>query len=106
MSTPIVNIEQASNSSLWDRVTTWASDNKAVAYTIAGTVIVVTAGGAIYYLSDSKPKSTVHRKSKKERREEKRQAKEAASREQPTSESVGGIKLKDEEAGKDGSVRD
>ena len=40
-------------SSLWDRITTWASENKAVVYTIAGVAIVVTGAGVAYYLTDS-----------------------------------------------------
>lgn len=94
---PVINIEQASNSSVWDRVSSWVSENKAVAYTIAGTVVVVTGAGVIYYLSDSRPKSSSteeKKKSKKERRKEKKQAEEAAEKEKA------GIKLQDEEAGK------
>ncbi|ETN38141.1 uncharacterized protein HMPREF1541_07765 [Cyphellophora europaea CBS 101466] len=67
------------SSSLWDRVTTWVSENKVAAYTIAGTVVVVTSAGAIYYFSDSqKPAPSEKRKSKKERRKEKKDAEEAA----------------------------
>lgn len=81
--------------SLWDRVSTWVSENKAIAYTIAGTVVVVTSAGAIYYFSSQKgsaPSSpTEKKKSKKERRKEKKAAEEA---------SRSGINLKDEEAGK------
>jgi import receptor subunit TOM70 len=40
-------------SGLWDRVTTWASENKAVVYTIAGVAVVVTGAGVAYYLTDS-----------------------------------------------------
>jgi len=76
------------SSSLWDRVTTWVSENKVAAYTIAGTVVVVTSAGAIYYFSDSqKPAPSEKRKSKKERRKEKKDAEEAAR------------KVKDVEAG-------
>lgn len=39
-------------SSAWDRITTWASENKAVVYTIAGVAIVVTGAGIAYYLTD------------------------------------------------------
>jgi mitochondrial import receptor subunit TOM70 len=67
------------SSSVWDRVSTWVSENKVAAYTIAGTVVVITSAGAIYYLSDSKkPAPTEKRKSKKERRKEKKDAEEAA----------------------------
>lgn len=41
------------SSSVWDRVTTWASENKAVVYTIAGVAVVVTGAGVAYYLTDS-----------------------------------------------------
>jgi hypothetical protein len=40
-------------SSLWDRITTWAANNKAVVYTIAGVAVVVTGAGVAYYLTDS-----------------------------------------------------
>lgn len=83
----------ASSSSLWDRITTWASENKAVVYTIAGTAVVITGAGAVYYFSDSRrtrdTSSTEKKKSKKERRNEKKKAEE---------QSKGGIKLQDEEA--------
>jgi import receptor subunit TOM70 len=42
----------SSSSSLWDRISTWASENKAVVYTIAGVTLVVTAAG-IYYVNSS-----------------------------------------------------
>ena len=75
MSAPAINIEQVSNSSLWDRVSTWVSENKAVAYTIAGTVVVVSGAGVVYYLSESSKQSstsTEKKKSKKLRRIEKK----------------------------------
>ena len=37
--------------SLWDRISTWASENKAVVYTIAGVAVVVTGAGVAYYLN-------------------------------------------------------
>jgi len=80
--------------SLWDRVSTWVSENKAVAYTIAGTVVVITSAGAIYYFSGQKPSPssppTEKRKSKKERRKEKKAAEEAQKN---------GISLNDAETG-------
>jgi import receptor subunit TOM70 len=39
-----------SDSSLWDRVSTWVSEHKAVVYTIAGVAVVVTTAGAVYYI--------------------------------------------------------
>ena len=39
------------------------SENKAVAYTIAGTAVVVSGAGVVYYLSDAnKGKSTIPKK--------------------------------------------
>jgi import receptor subunit TOM70 len=38
-------------SSVWDRFTNWASENKALVYTIAGVAVVVTGAGVVYYLN-------------------------------------------------------
>ncbi len=38
------------DSSLWDRISTWVSENKAVVYTIAGVAVVVTTAGVVYYV--------------------------------------------------------
>ena len=38
-------------SSAWDRITSWASENKAVAYTIAGVAVIVTGAGVVYLLN-------------------------------------------------------
>ena len=40
-----------SSSTLWDRLSSWVSENKAVVYTIAGVAVVVTGAGAVYYMS-------------------------------------------------------
>ena len=50
---PVQLAPSTSQSSLWDRISTWASDNKVVVYTIAGVAIVVTGAGVAYYLTDS-----------------------------------------------------
>jgi import receptor subunit TOM70 len=50
---PVQLTPSASQSSLWDRISTWASENKVVVYTIAGVAIVVTGAGVAYYLTDS-----------------------------------------------------
>ena len=66
------------DSSVWDRISTWVSENKAVVYTIAGVAVVVTGAGAVYYIrnsSDSKGSSP--KLSKKERRKRKQLEKEA-----------------------------
>ncbi len=85
-----------SSSSLWDRLSTWASENKAIVYTIAGTAVVITGAGVVYYLSESRKTqkgpsvSGEKRKSKKERRKEKKAADDGKS---------GSSSVKDEEAG-------
>lgn len=45
---------QSSSLPLWDRLTTWASENKTIVYTVAGVAVVVTGAGLIYYRSDSR----------------------------------------------------
>jgi mitochondrial import receptor subunit TOM70 len=49
-SIPTPRISTASTSSLWDRITDFASRNqKTIIYTTAGLSILVTAGGYYYY---------------------------------------------------------
>ncbi|KAF2832432.1 mitochondrial precursor protein [Ophiobolus disseminans] len=75
-----IPIEQGT-SSLWDRLSNWASENKGVVYTIAGVTLVVGASGAIYYLSsDSRQDSSTAGNKRKKQRERKR-AKERADKE-------------------------
>ncbi|KAI4597415.1 TOM (translocase of outer membrane) complex component [Pestalotiopsis sp. 9143b] len=65
-------------SSTWDRITSWASENKAIVYTIAGVTLVATGAGVVYYLnSDSKPKTTQPKISKKEKRKRKEAERQA-----------------------------
>lgn len=68
----------STSSSVWDRVSKWVSDNKALVYTIAGVAVVVTSAGVVYYLNDSsKPassSSSAPKKSKNQRRKEKKKA--------------------------------
>jgi hypothetical protein len=57
-----VDLSAAASSSpgVWDRITTWASEHKAVVYTVAGVAVVVTGAGVVYYLQNSvraRPKS-------------------------------------------------
>ncbi|KAL2130609.1 hypothetical protein VTI74DRAFT_6193 [Chaetomium olivicolor] len=65
--------------SLWDRISTWVSEHKAVVYTIAGVAVVVTTAGAVYYVrsSSQESKDTTPRLSKKERRKRKQAEREA-----------------------------
>jgi import receptor subunit TOM70 len=71
----------STTSSVWDRISNWVSENKAVVYTIAGVAVVVTGAGVVYYLSDSSKSSasstpSVPKKSKNQRRKEKKKAEE------------------------------
>jgi import receptor subunit TOM70 len=76
------NLSASSSASVWDRISKWASENKALVYTIAGVAVVVTGAGVVYYLSDTTrsgqtgDQSGEKRKSKKERRREKKKAEE------------------------------
>jgi import receptor subunit TOM70 len=77
-------ISDSATSSLWDRLSSWAADNKAVVYTIAGVTVAITAAGVIYYLNDSTqpPKESTtptsgKSKSKKARRKAKKEAEDA-----------------------------
>ena len=80
---------QPSSLPLWDRITTWASENKAVAYTIAGVAVVVSGAGVVYYLSDSrkggKDEAAEEKKraSKKERRKAKKEKEKEKESRQP-----------------------
>ncbi|CAK7226013.1 TOM (translocase of outer membrane) complex component [Sporothrix eucalyptigena] len=76
----------ADNSSLWDRATTWASENKAVVYTIAGAAVVAAGAGVVYYSKNSKADATP-RLSKKERRKRKEAERKAAAAAGKASES-------------------
>lgn len=70
----------ASTTSLWDRISNWASENKGVVYTVAGLTLVVGAGGAVYYLSSSDSKSdgssTDTAANKRKRQRDRKRAKE------------------------------
>lgn len=68
------------DSSVWDRVSTWVSENKAIVYTIAGVAVVITGAGAVYYIrngSDTQDSNGTSRPSKKERRKRKQAEREA-----------------------------
>jgi import receptor subunit TOM70 len=91
-----VGIPEQGTSSLWDRLSGWAAENKGVVYTIAGVTLVVGAGGAIYYLnaSDSSTDAAAsgtankRKKQRERRREKEREAKKAADKlETPKTES-------------------
>ncbi|KAK4457286.1 hypothetical protein QBC42DRAFT_40841 [Cladorrhinum samala] len=65
------------DSSLWDRLSNWVSENKAVVYTIAGVAVVVTAAGAVYYIRKGPADDGTPKLSKKERRKRKQAEKDA-----------------------------
>lgn len=68
------SLSASSSSSVWDRISNWVSENKAVVYTVAGIAVVVT-GGTVFYLS-STPEPSAPKKSKNQRRKEKKKAEE------------------------------
>ncbi|KAI0910025.1 mitochondrial import receptor subunit tom-70 [Ustulina deusta] len=72
-------------SSVWDRFTNWASENKALVYTIAGVAVVVTGAGVVYYLNgDVQSKGSAQpRLSKKERRKRKEAERQAEAGARP-----------------------
>jgi import receptor subunit TOM70 len=77
------SLPASSTASVWDRISKWVSENKALVYTIAGVAVVVTSAGVVYYLSDSgRPgqsgatQPTEKKKSKNQRRKEKKKAEE------------------------------
>ncbi|KAM0276208.1 hypothetical protein ACHAQH_006972 [Verticillium albo-atrum] len=77
------------SSSVWDRISTWASENKTVVYTIAGVAVVFTGAGVIYYLNgDSEPKDNSPKLSKKERRKRKEAERKAESEKVTSTETV------------------
>ena len=86
-----VAIPEPGTSSLWDRLSNWASENKGVVYTIAGVTLVVGAGGAIYYLSSNDSTSdgsaaasaSNKRKKQRDRKRAKERAEKEATKEEP-----------------------
>ncbi|KAG9520998.1 hypothetical protein KCU99_g5895, partial [Aureobasidium melanogenum] len=72
------------SSSVWDRITTWASEHKAAVYTIAGVTLVATGAGIYYYTSESAPtpQDLEAAAEKKKARKENKKAKKNAQREQ------------------------
>ncbi|KAA6414076.1 MAG: mitochondrial precursor s import receptor [Lasallia pustulata] len=75
----------SSSSSVWDRLSTWASENKALVYTIASVAVVVTGAGVVYYVSDSRknPQGGAAAEEKRASKKERRKAKKAET-EKPT----------------------
>jgi import receptor subunit TOM70 len=87
-----IEIPQTGSSSLWDRISTWASENKGTVYAIAGVTLVVGAGGAIYYLRDSNRDTGAPgaASSKRKKARDRKKAKERAEREAAKDEEKAG----------------
>jgi mitochondrial import receptor subunit TOM70 len=70
----------SSSGSVLGRISQWASENKALVYTIAGIAVVVTSAGVVYYHSLTDPgkiQAPVEKiRGKKDRRKEKKKAEE------------------------------
>jgi len=75
-----------SSSSLWDRISAWASDNKATVYTIAGVTVVVSAGAIYYFNSQPAPSDEAATERKKAKKDKKRAKKEAEKSEKAPAE--------------------
>lgn len=76
-----VQIPESGTSSLWDRLSNWASENKGVVYTIAGVTLVVGTGGAIYYFSsDSRSDAGTAAGNKRKKQRDRKRAKERAEK--------------------------
>lgn len=84
---PVEAVSAAATPGLWERITTWASEHKALVYTVAGVTLLVTAGGVIYYVNDSnksaKPSESPSgkRKNKKDRKKAKKEVEDAQKKE-------------------------
>ncbi len=68
---------------VWDRFAIWASENKAVVYTIAGVAVVISGAGVAYYLSDSRKSSAADEKKKPSKKERRRAKQEKEERKSP-----------------------
>lgn len=78
----LAQIPVTPSSSLWDRITTWASEHKAAVYTIAGVTLVVTGAGVIYYSSSSprvSEQAAAEREERRKARKDKKKGKKDAS---------------------------
>ncbi|KAL5117055.1 TOM (translocase of outer membrane) complex component [Pleosporales sp. CAS-2024a] len=78
-----IPVEQGTGS-LWDRLSTWAAENKGVVYTIAGATLVVGAGGAIYYLAaDARQDAGAAAANKRKKQRDRKRAKERDDKSTP-----------------------
>jgi mitochondrial import receptor subunit TOM70 len=74
ISSPVFS-NSTSSDSLWDRISNWASENKAVVYTIAGVTLVITGAGVYYYLSSEKSQKPSQSPSTKKKSKNRKKAK-------------------------------
>ena len=79
---------QSSSLPIWDRLSTWASENKAIVYTIAGIAVVVTGAGVVYYSTDSRTTARNLGSDEKKRlsKKERKKAKKDKDKEQAQSQ--------------------
>ncbi|KAF2475247.1 mitochondrial precursor protein [Lindgomyces ingoldianus] len=84
-----VQIPPSGPSSIWDRISNWAAEHRGVVYTVAGLTLVVTAGGVVYYLTDSRkdssapgPATPSKRKNRRDRKKRSKEAEKEASKEE------------------------
>ena len=68
---------------LWERLSIWASENKAVVYTIAGVAVVASGAGVAYYISESRkgPQDAGAEEKKRLSKKERRKAKQEKEKE-------------------------
>ncbi|KAL8713914.1 MAG: hypothetical protein Q9220_002060 [cf. Caloplaca sp. 1 TL-2023] len=80
---------QSSALPLWDRLSQWASENKAVVYSVAGLAVIVTGVGVVYYRSDSRTGNREPGAEEKKRasKKDRRKAKKDKEKEQTQPES-------------------
>ncbi|KFX88135.1 hypothetical protein O988_09147, partial [Pseudogymnoascus sp. VKM F-3808] len=81
--TPVQFSSTTSQSGLWDRISTWASEHKAVVYTVAGVAVVVTGAGVAYYLTDSTGSTTTKDSTTKSSSGKKSKSKKKKSADKP-----------------------
>jgi import receptor subunit TOM70 len=74
-------LSASSSAPIWDRISNWAAEHKAVVYTIAGATLVVTAAGVFYYISESR--STTTPKAKKKSKSKRKAKKDEKSKDAP-----------------------
>ena len=72
-----------SSLTLWERLSIWASENKAVVYTIAGVAVVASGAGVAYYISESRkgPQDAGAEEKKRLSKKERRKAKQEKEKE-------------------------